>query len=408
MTVRVAMVVDRFPNETFLASQVAALLERGLDLHVLCQIRDPHATAWSLLEGVDLGGRIHPWPDRGQHIRRAASAMTTVTAAAIRDGSSLRRARRVESARGAGRVGRLLFDARVSAVDPDVLHFQFADLARHRAHAAQAIDAAFTSSFRGYDLAYAGLDDADFYQPLWPVLDGAHTLGTDLQELAIARGCPPEVDWTIIPPAVDLARFQPIERLPGGVVGGRAVRVLSVGRLHWKKGYADALAAVAELKRGDRPVQYRIVGDGPAEEQVRWTVRDLDLEDSVELVGHRDQAEITADLQWADVFLHAALTEGFGNAVLEAQAMALPVVCTDAEGLAANVENGVTGFVAPRRRPERLAACLAQLADDARLRRRMGAAGRSRVSRYFALDAQTDAFIEFFERAAAGRSAGER
>ena len=41
----------------------------------------------------------------------------------------------------------------------------------------------------------------------------------------------------------------------------------------------------------------------------------------------------------------AAVSEGFCNAVLEAQAMKLPVVCTDADGLPENVQDGTTGLV---------------------------------------------------------------
>ena len=49
---------------------------------------------------------------------------------------------------------------------------------------------------------------------------------------------------------------------------------------------------------------------------------------------HSHQGEVVKEeLQWADVFLHLAVSEGFCNAVLEAQAMQLPVVCSDADGL---------------------------------------------------------------------------
>ncbi|MGH1490170.1 MAG: glycosyltransferase family 4 protein [Acidimicrobiales bacterium] len=407
---RVAMVMERFPNEPFLARQVAALLKRSVDVHVLCQVHDRTSAAWALLDDVDMTGRIHPWPDRGKPLSLAATAGRTMAAALVRNRSGLLSAMRAERQSGGGRdaVGRMLFDARVLAINPDVVHFQFGDLARNRIHLTNALDVAMTSSFRGYDLAYAGLDQPGFYDRLWPALHGAHTLGNDLRQRAVERGCPPEMAWTLIAPAIDPASFQAANRQPGAGANGGPVRIVSVGRLHWKKGLPDGLAAIAELVAEGHQVVYRIVGDGPAMEQVRWTIDDLGLGDRVELVGASGPSEVQNHLAWADIFLHPALTEGFANAVLEAQAMGLPVVCTDAEGLPENVAHERTGLVVPRRRPDLLVKALGSLVADEELRLAMGEQGRARVVNLFDLDAQTDAFIDFFERAVVTASAADR
>ncbi len=102
-------------------------------------------------------------------------------------------------------------------------------------------------------------------------------------------------------------------------------------------------------------------------------------------------------MAWAHVFLHPAVSEGFGNAVLEAQAMQLPVVCSDAGGLAENVSHGESGFVTPRRDPAALAEMLALLAAEPALRRQMGQAGRLRVETHFQLEQQISAFENFYQ-----------
>ena len=94
--------------------------------------------------------------------------------------------------------------------------------------------------------------------------------------------------------------------------------------------------------------------------------------------------------------LHAAVSEGLCNAVLEAQAMALPVVCTDAGGLPENVVDEETGYVVPTRDSEALAAKLAILAEQPEVRKRMGKAGRAHVETEFRPDAQIDAFGRFY------------
>jgi glycosyltransferase involved in cell wall biosynthesis len=92
------------------------------------------------------------------------------------------------------------------------------------------------------------------------------------------------------------------------------------------------------------------------------------------------------------------VSEGFGNAVIEAQAMRLPVVCTDADGLAENVVHGETGIVVHRREPRQLSDALARLAVEPDLRQRMGAAGRARALSRFRIADQIAAFSALYER----------
>jgi colanic acid/amylovoran biosynthesis glycosyltransferase len=103
----------------------------------------------------------------------------------------------------------------------------------------------------------------------------------------------------------------------------------------------------------------------------------------------------------ADIMVHAAVEEGFCNAVIEAQAMELPVVTSDAGGLPENVEDGVTGFVVPRRNAEAMAEKIIELARDASLRQRLGAAGRARALERFDLDRQAAAFVRLYTELAA-------
>jgi glycosyltransferase involved in cell wall biosynthesis len=96
------------------------------------------------------------------------------------------------------------------------------------------------------------------------------------------------------------------------------------------------------------------------------------------------------------VLLHAAVSEGFCNAVVEAQAMALPVICTDADGLLENIVDGTTGFLAPRRDVHALADKLLLLAHDPALRQQLGQAGAERVRANFRLEDQMAAFEQLY------------
>jgi len=130
----------------------------------------------------------------------------------------------------------------------------------------------------------------------------------------------------------------------------------------------------------------------------------LGLESCVTSVGDAAREQVRAELERADIFLHTAVTEGFSNAVIEAQASGLPVVASDAGGLPENVEDAVTGFVVARRDPQAAAEKVALLARDPELRQRMGQAGRERARRRFSLDAHLEAFQRFYRGVAEPRA----
>ena len=144
------------------------------------------------------------------------------------------------------------------------------------------------------------------------------------------------------------------------------------------------------------PIHLTIFGSGPYEEAVRFAIKQGGLEDCVELAGTLRREEMPRIYEDADVMVHSALEEAFCNAVIEAQAMELPVVTSDAGGLPENVEDGVTGFVVPRRDSKAIATRLLELAKDTALRQRMGAAGRARALGRFDLDRQAEAFVRLY------------
>jgi colanic acid/amylovoran biosynthesis glycosyltransferase len=94
--------------------------------------------------------------------------------------------------------------------------------------------------------------------------------------------------------------------------------------------------------------------------------------------------------------LHPAVSEGFSNAVLEAQAMGLPVVCTDADGLSENIENNLTGFVVPKWDAEAIAEKLVWCYSHQDEAMKMGEKGVERVNKLFKIEQQIDKFVKYY------------
>jgi colanic acid/amylovoran biosynthesis glycosyltransferase len=402
------MVVPTFPrlSETFLVTKALGLVERGIDVQVACSSgSDGDWDAFGPDHPVhSLRPRVHVTGLAGRRPADLAGAVRR-TVGLVGDPRAVGRHLTANRGSVVGRARALVADAGLVGLAPDLVHFEFGSLAVGRMAVGARLDAAVTVSFRGYDLAYVGLDEPDHYAEVWARADGVHVLGEDLWRRAVRRGAPPDLPHALIPPALDPSGIAPEPARPGTLGTPSApLRILSIGRLHWKKGHDHALAAVDLLVRRGLAVEHQVVGDGELLEAVAFWRHQRDLDDVVTLLRARPPADVARRLAWADVLLHAATSEGFGNAVVEAQAHGVPVVCTDADGLPENVAHGETGLVVPRRDPAALADALGLLAADGDRRAAMGAAGRRRVEHRFRLDDQLDAWERFYADALARRT----
>lgn len=121
----------------------------------------------------------------------------------------------------------------------------------------------------------------------------------------------------------------------------------------------------------------------------------LGVGDRVVFAGHRDDAR--AALAEADLLVLPSWTEGLPGVVLEAMAQGRAVVATPVGGTPEIVAEGETGLLVPPRDPRALADAVARLLADPELRRRMGAAGRTRVAERFTVGAMTKRMLAIYD-----------
>ena len=399
---RLVILVSSFPKltETFIVSKFLGLLDAGWDVHVVC--RRSKADEWQnfpeLKNRPELRQRIHTvWPVKPRW--RASLLMPLALGQTLLTNPNFLQ-------RGWQRWGRSMLrhtylDARTASLRPDLVHFEFGSLAVDKMHLRHQLDCPVTVSFRGYDLNYIGLEKENFYDPIWRHSDGIHFLGNDLWQRAQRRGCPTDKLHALIPPAIDTEMFRPDqERDYAPSVGSidRPLRILSVGRLEWKKGYEYSLQAVRLLQDHGIHCEYRIIGGGDKSAPMAFARHQLQLDSVADFLGSLPRSEVKQQMMWADIFLHAAVSEGFCNAVMEAQAMELPVVTSDADGLSENVAHEKTGLVVPRRNPQALANAMVRLVDSPSLRQQFGKGGRERVLTCFTLAQQIKDFSDFYQQ----------
>lgn len=406
MKARIVLILTTFPqlSETFIVNKFIGLVEKDWDIQIVCSTfsKKNWMAFQSLRDNPNLRKRIHQSPPTNSKILAALLYIPILVYTFLV--APLRTCRYFKigwGVHGLGIFRRFYLDAPLIWLNPQVIHFEFGALAVGRETLAKCIGCKMVVSFRGYDLNFSGLDDPKYYSKVWKYADGLHFLGKDLWERALRRGCPTEKLHALIPPALDTNLFKPTnEREPEENIGSvsRPLRLLSVGRLEWIKGYEYAVQMVDQLVKGGIQLEYHIVGDGQFLPAVSYARHQLQLENNIHLLGFLEREQILEQYAWADIFIHMAVSEGFCNAVLEAQAMQIPIVCSDAGGLAENVKDGVTGFVVPRRDPQAIASKVVQLIESPELRKHMGVAGRERVIERFQLEQQLERFSDFYTK----------
>jgi len=170
---------------------------------------------------------------------------------------------------------------------------------------------------------------------------------------------------------------------------GEKLIVLTVGRLHPRKGQLLTLQALQMLPPEDRRrLEYWIVGSdarGDYEPQLRSTAA-AQPDPVVRFLGNLSDDELPAVYAQADIFAMTSITlghsvEGFGLVYLEAAAHGLPIVAHAVGGVGEAVGDGVTGLLVPPGKPAQLAAAFEKLIHDPGLRQRLGANGRDWATR---------------------------
>ena len=405
-TIRVGIFTLSFPtpSETFIVTKVLGLLRAGVDVHLFTTTPSSHWDRFAVLANwPDIRQRIHCAPTTRPLWKTVTQGSWQLIKKALGHPVAFMRflghnwRTRQENYLGfwKGLFRRLPFIGQ----SLDVLHIEFDAQGLGTADLKSFLKCPLLLSSRGA-FQRTGVPDRfpGVYDYLFRYVDGYHFISRYLRTNTHRLGLNPAVRTWLIEPAIDLDLFVPSRDKPPRTLDA-PYRILSVGRLDWAKGYEFALDAVARVCKAGISLEYTILGEGPYEEALIFAARQNNLLQTgiVRFMGAVSRESVLQYYLEADVMLHSAVEEGFCNAVIEAQAMELPVVTSDAGGLPENVEDGVTGFVVPRRDPDAMAQKLIQLALDPKLCRQLGRAGREHVLKHFDISNQVGEFVSLYE-----------
>lgn len=233
-------------------------------------------------------------------------------------------------------------------------------------------------------------------------LDLYITVSTVDHDRVLAEGVPAESVRTIL---------NAIEINPADVPGDKdwlretfalpddAVVCSAVGRLVWQKGYEDLIDAFVQIADKHPNLYCLILGEGDLYDELTERIARTGLQDRCRLLGFRPREEVLSSVKASDIFVMPSRYEGTPVALLEAAALARPILATRAGGIPDLVSDGEQALLVNVGDSGALAAGLDRLSGDPELAQRLGAQAQAHIVQHFSPQAQAEITWHAYQKA---------
>lgn len=173
--------------------------------------------------------------------------------------------------------------------------------------------------------------------------------------------------------------------------------LVSVGRLSAQKGQLLLIDAVKQLVDEGIDVHLILAGDGEMRSQLQQRIASNQLQSHIEITGWIDEATVRKHLLGARALVQPSFAEGLPVVMMEALAMARPVIATAIAGVPELVRHGENGWLIPAGNVDELASAMrAALKMPVEKLNAMGQAGRDRVRQHHLTASEVDRLESLF------------
>lgn len=174
-----------------------------------------------------------------------------------------------------------------------------------------------------------------------------------------------------------------------------AIVCIAVGRLVEAKGYRHLIKALSRL--GEH-VHCLIIGDGYLKSELTMQITQLGMEKRVHLLGYQEPETVLTLVEIADIYVMASVTEGTPLALLEAGALAKPIVCTDVGGIPEIFHHQQQAVIVAAGDAQQLADGIFYLIQNTSKANRMAIEANDHIRKYFSLTAQLSATLNCYRQ----------
>ncbi len=223
-------------------------------------------------------------------------------------------------------------------------------------------------------------------------------VSAQVRDTLTACGYPPDHSL-VVPNAIDFSLLSNRPRAAERERMGWAQQpvVLCVARLVPAKGHVFLLHAMAHVWQQFPAARLVLAGEGPERAALEQLAARLQATAQVDFLGNRD--DVPQLLGAADVYVQPSIKEGFGIALLEAMASALPCIATPTGAMGEMIETGHTGLLVAPGDADELAQAILKLLADAPLRQQLAAHASETVRSRYSQARQGDATLAVYRQA---------
>lgn len=260
--------------------------------------------------------------------------------------------------------------------------------------------------FHGYDLRMAQSGPPDLYQPLFSAGDCFLAISENSRNRLLRLGAAPE-KTVYHPVGIDLNRFNFRWNKPDKTVSP-PFRMITVARLTREKGLCYGLEAFSTLLR-EHPklcVEYRIVGDGPLEQDLKKQCAELRLTPYVKFTGSGSQETVIREMTRAHLFFLPSIEEVLPVVLMEALATGLPCVAAATGSISQVLTDQVSGYLAEKASAADLADKLYRLISRPQAWPEMGAAGRHHIETHYNIHTLNNQLRDLYTKLSSGLPPG--
>lgn len=281
---------------------------------------------------------------------------------------------------------------------PDVFHIQWAKDLEQWLFLKEEFGVKLVLSLRGAHINYSPIANkhlAESYKRNFPKVDGFHAVSKAIALEASKYGSITSKTKVIHSP-ISESVFNHFKI--NKTKKNRTIKIVSVGRFHWKKGYKYALDAIKILKDKHIEVDYTIIASNNVTEDILFQINQLQLQNQVHILKELPQEDLFAKMQSFDVLLLPSLEEGIANVVLEAMAIGLPVISSNCGGMAEVVIPNETGWLVQVRDANAIVEAVIKLSrTDATKLQQTTSKAHNYVKKQFNAEQSMTQFLELYK-----------
>ena len=389
-----AVLVKGWPrlSETFIAQELVALEEAGLDFEI-----------WSLRHPTDV--KRHPLHERlkakvrylPEYLYQEPDRVWAARAVAqgLPGYAEAYRVWRADLARDPSRNRiRRFGQACVLAAEAPA---EVLGLYAHFLHTPASV-ARYAAIMRGLPWSFSAHAKDIWTSPDWEISEklssqhhgaafGATCTGFGARHLQQMSDDPSRID--LIYHGLDLARF-PAPPTREWRAAGDPLKLMSVGRLVEKKGFDRLIAAMALLPQ-DLDWHWTHIGGGGLSDLLQDMAQDAGIAQRITWRGACDQPEVIAAMRDSDLFVLPSRVaadgdrDGLPNVLMEAASQLLPILSTPVSAIPEFIDSGTHGLLS-KDDPEALAEAILSLAQNPKMAQDMAEAALVRLRRDFGMD----------------------